>query len=189
MTSTTWKSVKLKELMEEGDRENEGRKARDADLRQQGLIHGVSPILNQFGSWAVTEWGIECLTHPYCIEAYRVHEIDWLDHVTSKTWCVAMDFARALEVARRRWPEISRPQRQPTAAPKISVRSISPRRRYGILLRDGFKCSVCGRTAADDGVRLHVDHQQPVSKGGRDDDENLWTLCSDCNLGKSDRLS
>lgn len=66
--------------------------------------------------------------------------------------------------------------------------SISPRRRFSILQRDGFRCQLCGRTAEHDLVALEVDHMQPVSKGGLDDDENLWTLCRDCNQGKTDAL-
>ncbi len=57
--------------------------------------------------------------------------------------------------------------------------------RYQILKRDGFKCSICGRSAKD-GVTLHVDHILPVSKGGLTVPDNLRTLCEDCNLGKSD---
>lgn len=59
--------------------------------------------------------------------------------------------------------------------------------RYSILKRDGFRCQICGRTAQD-GVKLHVDHIIPVSKGGRTIPSNLRTLCEDCNLGKSDEL-
>lgn len=66
-------------------------------------------------------------------------------------------------------------------------RSISQRRRYAILQRDGFRCQLCGRSAEEHGVALEVDHQQPISKGGTNDDANLWTLCRDCNAGKSDR--
>lgn len=56
--------------------------------------------------------------------------------------------------------------------------------RYSILKRDGFRCKICGRTA-EDGVKLHVDHIKPVSKGGETVPENLQTLCDACNLGKS----
>ncbi len=35
------------------------------------------------------------------------------------------------------------------------------------------------------GVELHVDHTVPWSKGGETVLGNLRTLCSDCNLGKS----
>ena len=59
--------------------------------------------------------------------------------------------------------------------------------RYEILKRDGFRCQLCGRTAKDDGVKLHVDHILPVSKGGQTTPENLRTLCQDCNLGKGDK--
>ena len=59
--------------------------------------------------------------------------------------------------------------------------------RYSILKRDGFRCQICGR-GAKDGVKLHVDHIIPVSKGGKTVPENLRTLCEDCNLGKGDDL-
>ena len=48
--------------------------------------------------------------------------------------------------------------------------------RYDVLKRDGFRCVICGRTA-EDGVKLHVDHIKPVSKGGKTEYENLRTLC------------
>lgn len=64
---------------------------------------------------------------------------------------------------------------------------MSARLRYLILKRDGYKCQICGRTQ-EDGVKLHVDHIIPVSKGGETKMENLRTLCEDCNLGKGDML-
>ena len=59
--------------------------------------------------------------------------------------------------------------------------------RYDILRRDGFRCQICGATAQD-GVKLHVDHIIPVSKGGKTEPSNLRTLCDRCNLGKSDKI-
>lgn len=59
--------------------------------------------------------------------------------------------------------------------------------RYSILKRDGFRCRICGRSAAD-GVKLHVDHIIPVSKGGKTVPNNLRTLCETCNWGKSDEI-
>lgn len=64
---------------------------------------------------------------------------------------------------------------------------LTPSLRYDILKRDNFKCVICGRTPKKDGVTLHVDHIIPVSKGGKTVPENLRTLCSICNLGKSDK--
>lgn len=59
--------------------------------------------------------------------------------------------------------------------------------RYLILKRDGGRCCLCGRSAAD-GVKLHVDHIKPVSiyPDLYYDPDNLQTLCEECNLGKSD---
>ena len=59
--------------------------------------------------------------------------------------------------------------------------------RYDILQRDGFRCQLCGATQVD-GVKLHVDHIIPVSKGGETVPENLRTLCDRCNLGKGAKV-
>lgn len=57
--------------------------------------------------------------------------------------------------------------------------------RYRVIVRDNFKCVLCGRSPANDpSCRLHVDHIEPYSKGGRTVFENLRTLCEACNLGK-----
>ncbi|MCL5047269.1 MAG: HNH endonuclease [Firmicutes bacterium] len=58
--------------------------------------------------------------------------------------------------------------------------------RYKIIKRDGKRCRHCGRSPQD-GITLHVDHIVPISKGGKTVENNLQTLCADCNLGKSDR--
>lgn len=58
--------------------------------------------------------------------------------------------------------------------------------RYDILRRDGFKCVRCGR-GREDGVKLHVDHIVPVSRGGKSTMDNLQTLCEDCNCGKGNK--
>lgn len=57
--------------------------------------------------------------------------------------------------------------------------------RYKIMKRDHFRCVLCGASQKD-GVKLHVDHIIPVSKGGKTVESNLRTLCERCNLGKSD---
>lgn len=60
---------------------------------------------------------------------------------------------------------------------------ISKRVRFEVFKRDLFKCAYCGRTPP--AVVLHVDHIHPVSKGGKNTQDNLITACFDCNLGKS----
>lgn len=64
--------------------------------------------------------------------------------------------------------------------------SVSLATRFAVLQRDGYACQLCGR-AVQDGVKLEVDHKIARSKGGTSDESNLWTLCFDCNRGKSDR--
>lgn len=66
-------------------------------------------------------------------------------------------------------------------------RDINLRMRFLVMKRDNFKCCMCGRSpATTPGLELHIDHIIPWSKGGETVIDNLQTLCSDCNLGKSD---
>lgn len=58
--------------------------------------------------------------------------------------------------------------------------------RFDLLKRDGYKCTICGRSASE-GVKLEVDHIIPRSVGGSDDASNLQTLCFDCNRGRSNK--
>ena len=72
---------------------------------------------------------------------------------------------------------------------KKNPRSINYRTRFKVLQRDGCKCCICGASPAiDSHVVLHIDHVIPVSKGGSSDITNLQTLCSKCNLGKSNLM-
>jgi hypothetical protein len=65
-------------------------------------------------------------------------------------------------------------------------RDPSLRLRFRVLLRDNFRCRQCGRSPASHaGVSLHVDHVRAWEQGGPTTYENLQTLCTDCNLGKS----
>lgn len=61
------------------------------------------------------------------------------------------------------------------------------RMRFLVMRRDDFRCKKCGRSpATDKGIVLHVDHDKAWAKGGETVIENLQTLCSVCNIGKSD---
>lgn len=69
---------------------------------------------------------------------------------------------------------------------RATGRDPSLRLRWHVLQRDRFICCACGASPAlNFGVDLHVDHIIPWSKGGETVMENLQTLCSICNLGKS----
>jgi 5-methylcytosine-specific restriction endonuclease McrA len=55
--------------------------------------------------------------------------------------------------------------------------------RQRVMDRDRWVCQVCGAPAH------HVDHKEPVSKGGADTMDNLRALCAPCNLAKGAKTS
>ncbi|MEU8877918.1 HNH endonuclease signature motif containing protein [Streptomyces javensis] len=55
--------------------------------------------------------------------------------------------------------------------------------RYKILDRDNKTCQDCGRTPAQ-GISLQIHHILPVHKGGKNDEDNLVTLCLQCHGGR-----
>ena len=64
-------------------------------------------------------------------------------------------------------------------------RGIPLKLRYRVLVRDNFRCVLCGRSPAlEHGVRLHIDHVVPYARDGKTIKENLRTLCETCNWGK-----
>ena len=75
---------------------------------------------------------------------------------------------------------------EPSTKHKTS-RAINWRLRFIVMRRDNFKCKNCGRSpATDPSIILHVDHMKAWTNGGETVLENLQTLCSKCNIGKSD---
>lgn len=66
-------------------------------------------------------------------------------------------------------------------------RGINLQLRFIVMRRDNFKCKIDGRSpATDPTIILHVDHIKAWANGGETVLENLQTLCSKCNIGKSD---
>lgn len=143
-----------------------------SDVCNQMLWHIRTGYSNGCGNW-------ERIYEPTLLVEDRPHSVVleyWCDNGHAWTCQWHKDFIG--------WPN----SRMGLPIKKPSNKPISQSRRFSILRRDGFKCQTCGRSAEEDGVKLHVDHQQPLSKGGSNDDENLWTLCQDCNLGKGATL-
>lgn len=64
-------------------------------------------------------------------------------------------------------------------------KALSKKIRFEVFKRDSFSCQYCGAKAPD--VILHVDHIDPVSKGGGNEIINLITSCVECNSGKGAR--
>ena len=56
--------------------------------------------------------------------------------------------------------------------------------RKRILSRDHYKCVACDVSV---GLSGQVDHIIPVSKGGKDADDNLQTLCIKCHSVKTSK--
>jgi hypothetical protein len=104
--------------------------------------------------------------HPY-VKRYG----GWLDAVKA--------FLTSLEQAE------TPPERLRSRASR-GPREPSLRLRFLVMRRDNFRCCQCGVSpAVTPGVRLDIDHVVPWSAGGATTMENLQTLCSKCNLGKS----
>lgn len=75
------------------------------------------------------------------------------------------------------------------AVDEVLAGRITDKNQIEHMQRDNFKCCICGASPAKDpSVVLHVDHIIPWSKGGKTELDNLQTLCSNCNYGKSDDL-
>jgi hypothetical protein len=69
-----------------------------------------------------------------------------------------------------------------------TTRGMSLSLRYDVLKRDNFRCVSCGRSpATEPDIKLHIDHIVPWSKGGETVIDNLQSLCSRCNIGKSNK--
>src|SRR3954464_11929296 len=51
------------------------------DVEEQITGLEISPLIRRFGTWAVTDYGIECLVSDYSIEMDRAFETDWLAHM------------------------------------------------------------------------------------------------------------
>ena len=52
--------------------------------------------------------------------------------------------------------------------------------RHTVILRDGLVCQICGDAVDEDDV--HLDHIDPVARGGRSTADNLRVTHSKCNL-------
>jgi hypothetical protein len=63
---------------------------------------------------------------------------------------------------------------------------ISQKLRAAVLQKAHSRCQMCGRTVADDGIKLVLDHKIPRNWGGPTVIDNLWAICELCNGGKRD---
>lgn len=77
-------------------------------------------------------------------------------------------------------PNVIKDQRAKRAIP-LSLK-------FKVLHRDKSTCLTCGKTTKD-GIKLHIDHIIPHSKGGLTVFNNLRALCNECNIGRSNKYT
>lgn len=65
--------------------------------------------------------------------------------------------------------------------------TISDALRVKVRAQAGSRCGYCLARQEYVPWMLEVEHIVPKSKGGTDDEENLWLACHSCNLFKSDK--
>jgi len=58
--------------------------------------------------------------------------------------------------------------------------------RLKIFERDKYTCQLCGKTKED--IPIEIDHILPVSMGGTNKENNLRTLCRECNQGRHNKV-
>lgn len=146
----------------------------------------IGKLVEQKHGWAVTDYGVECLTRDYCIEKERLTEEDWPLHMAEKPWVDMYDFLYCFYRGRAYHFPDQYKEGYPYSSAKAAKRKrkpISSSTRFFVLQRDGFRCQICGKGATDNAT-LEIDHRTPVHLGGKDDVANLWTTCFDCNRGK-----
>lgn len=51
--------------------------------------------------------------------------------------------------------------------------------RIAVIKRDGGECYFCGKKYK---IGLHVHHKIPVKDGGKDEQDNLISLCEKCHV-------
>lgn len=86
-----------------------------------------------------------------------------------------------IENKRGSWYKLRSLEKKPIAGKRGSI---SKKLRYLVFERDNYTCQACGRTPAQDGVKLSPDHIIPVDWGGETTLDNLQALCRECNEGK-----
>lgn len=68
----------------------------------------------------------------------------------------------------------------------LDGQGVSSKLRAAVLNKAHGRCEMCGRTIAEDEIKLQVDHKIPHNWGGPTELDNLWAVCDLCNSGKRD---
>ena len=97
------------------------------------------------------------------------------------------DFIRRHEPAER---QLRREQAAARARHDAGRTPVPLRTRDAVFTRDHGRCTFVGSDGkrCDETIRLHVDHIQPVARGGSNDIANLRLLCARHNQLQAERL-
>lgn len=137
-----------------------GRQPTTSDIKDGAFQYGLTTYLRHFGSWRKA------------LETF-VSYVNTDEPIANENETIVVISQKA----------------NSTSAKHKTNRDINLRLRFLVMKRDNFKCCICGATpATNPSVELHIDHIIPWSKGGETTLDNLQTLCSNCNLGKSNLL-
>lgn len=131
----------------------------------------------------ISRYSLETFTRRF--GGWRSALLAFLDHVNADDENEGQ--AKVTEITPVVQPsEIDEIQQKSKISTKRTSRNINLKLRFTLLQMDNFRCRSCGASPAKNPeVELHIDHIVPWSKGGETEMANLQTLCSKCNLGKS----
>ena len=142
-----------------------GRQPTMTDVRNGLFSHGSSTYARHFGSW---RGALEAFVR-YINEEDNINLGENVNSIDTKVIENQVSYIATNQLKHK------------------TSRDINLRLRFKVMQRDNFKCCICGKSpATSPSVTLHIDHIKPWSKGGETTIDNLQTLCSECNLGKSD---
>lgn len=145
-----------------------GRQPTTTDIRDGMSKYTLNTYARHFGGWRSA------------LETF----ICWIN--TEKTEAILPECDKHEKDASHKRSQLEQNKMPSPKAIHKTTRDINLRVRFKVMLRDNFKCCFCGASPAKaPGIELQIDHIAPWSKGGETTIDNLQTLCSQCNLGKS----
>jgi hypothetical protein len=154
--------------------------------------YGTTTYIRRFGSWfnALEKAGLEKTRTPMNLpeeELFKNLEEVWIKLGRQPRYAeVQKPLSKYHVGTASSEAAIANVEVEPSTRHKTK-RGINWRLRFIVMRRDNFRCKNCGRSpATDPTIILHVDHIMAWVNGRETVFENLQTLCSKCNIGKSD---
>lgn len=114
----------------------------------------------------------------YCGQVYDQHK-----QPSDCEFCRGL-LVRVMKGRENDWREVGTPTSK-RGVIRSRVGAVGRSQRARIFKRDGYRCVTCGTTRFSE---LTIDHRVPRSRGGRNEDANLQTMCRRCNVEKGDKM-